>query len=163
MLIVEDGSGLPNAESYCSVAFADAYFAARNVSSWDGSTEHREGLLRIATEYMLGQYQFVGERVKREQALDWPRVDAWAYGFPIDSNTVPEAIMRACAELAHRANHSTLQPDIGKRTIREKVDVIEVEYSEGSRESTYFAQVDRILMPFLESTSSGINRSVIRS
>lgn len=36
-LIVEDGTGLPDAESYASVAFADAYFTARNNSAWTGT------------------------------------------------------------------------------------------------------------------------------
>lgn len=163
-LIVEDGTGKSNAESYCTVAFADAHFAARNVPSWDGSEAHREGLLRLATDYMLARYQWAGERVTATQALDWPRSGIVAHGFDVASNAVPLAIQRACAELAHRANHSPsgLMPDLGKTTVREKVDVIEVEYSQqpGARESTSFDAVDKMLFPYL--VSYGTNRRLVR-
>jgi hypothetical protein len=33
-LICEDGSGMATAESYCTVAFASAYFTARAVTAW---------------------------------------------------------------------------------------------------------------------------------
>lgn len=162
-LIVEDGTGKADAESYCTVAFADAHFAARNVPSWDGSDAHREGLLRLATDYMLAQYKWAGERVTSTQALDWPRTGVVAHGFELATNVVPIAVQRACAELAHRANHSTLMPDLGKTTVREKVDVIEVEYSQqpGARESTSFAAVNNMLAPYL--VSYGANRPLVRT
>ena len=162
-LIVEDGTGKADAEAYCTVAFADAYFAARNVTNWDGSTAHKEGLLRLATDYMAAHYQWKGMRVTSTQALDWPRTEVWAYGFPVAADTVPIAVQKACAELAHRANTTELQPDIGRTAIREKVDVIEVEYASGSRESTTFAAVNSMLAPFLNGTASGINKPLVRS
>ena len=41
-IIIEDGAGLPTAESYVSVAFADAYFAARMTGSWDSLDGHKD-------------------------------------------------------------------------------------------------------------------------
>ena len=42
-LIVEDGTGLSDANSYVSVAYADAYFIARNVT-YSGYGLHGSGL-----------------------------------------------------------------------------------------------------------------------
>lgn len=39
---VEYGTGLSNAESYVSVAFADAYFAARMTANWDSLDSHKD-------------------------------------------------------------------------------------------------------------------------
>ena len=38
-MIVENGTGLPNADSYVSVEFADSYFSARGVSAWVALTQ----------------------------------------------------------------------------------------------------------------------------
>lgn len=55
-LIVENGQGLRGAESYVSVAFADAYLTARNRSaenSWGSAlTAVKEAALRAASEYI---------------------------------------------------------------------------------------------------------------
>lgn len=163
-LIVEDGTGLSTAESYISVADADAYFSARGVTQWDGSTSHKEALLRIATEYMIGRYgqQWQGYRINGTQALDWPRSDVWAYGYPIDPDVVPDQVKRACAELAHRANSGDLLADQSRATRREKVDVIEVEYDPNAPRHTIYPQIDAMLAPLLESQGSA-TRKVFRT
>ena len=55
-LLVENGQGLRGAESYASVAYADAYLTARNRStenSWaSGVTAGKEAALRAATEFL---------------------------------------------------------------------------------------------------------------
>lgn len=54
-LIVEDGTGLADAESYLSVADADTYHADRNNEAWqDYSTAEKEAALRKATQYITG-------------------------------------------------------------------------------------------------------------
>ena len=52
-LITEDGTGRADAESYCSVAAADAHHAARGAAAWAAlTTEAKEQALRRATDYM---------------------------------------------------------------------------------------------------------------
>lgn len=153
-LIVEDGTGLANAESYVSVAYADAYFTARNNANWDGNDAHKEGLLRIATEYLDANYgqRFKGIKNTEAQALQWPRFGVCVDGYDIGNDVIPVEVMRATCELALRQNHNTdgIQPDLSQTVKREKIDVIEVEYSEYSPQSPQYKQVDSLLAKYLQ-------------
>ncbi|GJE00556.1 DnaT-like ssDNA-binding protein [Methylobacterium isbiliense] len=83
MLIVENGTGLPDAESYVSVAEACAYHLARRNDAWldpEVPDEFREAALVRATAFIDATYRdrFPGYRVQgRVQALEWPRVSAF--------------------------------------------------------------------------------------
>lgn len=151
------------AESYCSVAFADSYFSARNVSNWDGSEAHKEGLLRIATEYMDSNYDWAGTRLEKDQTLMWPRSNVIVDGYVLDSDEIPLALMRACAELAHRANTVTLNADLSRSKTRTKVDVIEVEYNPYESQKLRFPAVDALLSDYVVGGSSGANHRLIRA
>lgn len=151
------------AESYCSVAFADSYFLARNVSNWDGSDAHKEGLLRIATEYMDSNYDWAGIRLDKDQTLMWPRSNVIVDGYVLESDSIPIALMRACAELAHRANNLTLNGDLSRSKTRTKVDVVEVEYNPYESQKLRFPAVDALLADYVVGGSSGANHKVIRA
>lgn len=52
-LVVEDGSGVVDANSYCDVAFADRYLGDRGRTDWlDDSVTGKEGFLIRATSYL---------------------------------------------------------------------------------------------------------------
>lgn len=79
-MIVEDGTGLPNANSYVTVEFADDYFSARGVSSWDSlETAQKEQALICATDFIDNVYQWYGKKATSEQALRFPRVNLVDY------------------------------------------------------------------------------------
>jgi hypothetical protein len=113
-LIVEDGTGKPDAESYASVADTDAYFAARGVDAWAASSPSsiKEAALRNATEYLEIVYgaSFRGQRANAEQALSWPRKNAWNSQtcdyWPDD--IVPPQIINATMELAYISQTTSL-------------------------------------------------------
>jgi len=77
-LIVEDGTGVADAQSGVSVANADAYFSARGITAWTGSVPAKEVALISGTEYaeikwrgkLKGKLQFPDT-----QALSFPRVN----------------------------------------------------------------------------------------
>jgi hypothetical protein len=165
-LIVEDGTGLSTAESYISVADADTYFINRGVTSWDAldNTDDKEPALRKATEYMINKYRrrWQGARVYQIQALDWPRVGVVVDSWSVASDEVPTEVARACAELALKANAEDLQPDLEQGVIREKVDVIEVEYDKNSPQAIRYSQIDSMLAPFL-SGIGGASVGLIRT
>ncbi|QAZ45949.1 DnaT-like ssDNA-binding protein [Mesorhizobium sp. Pch-S] len=139
MLIVEDGSGLANAESYVSVSDAVAYAAARALTFPASPTDKAEAALRRATAYIDNTYRtrFPGQRKEfRLQALEWPRVGVVDMnGFPVTSDEIPVEIVRAACEAAVRelAAPGSLTPDVtpGKVKKRAKVGDIEVEYAVG--------------------------------
>ena len=164
MLIVEDGSIVAGAESYCSVADADAYHTARGNTAWTGENAAKEALLRKATDYMVQVYalRWKGDRVSEDQALDWPREGVVAFGFEIPSDAMPEAVVKACAELALRALSGDLTPDLTRRTLREKVGPIEVEYDPNAPALPDYQAIDNLLAPYLKG-GSGLFRPVVRA
>ncbi len=164
-LIVEDGTGKADADSYISTEDADAYHRARFNEAWALlSGVEKEAALRKATDYMTAAYgpRWSGVRVSASQALDWPRSGVVSRGFTVDAATVPAEVSKACAELAVRAAAGQLLADVGRTVVREKVDVLEVQYSEYGPQSTRFAAVDAMLAQ-LFGGMSGVSRKVVRS
>lgn len=107
-IVAEDGTGLATAESYTDIAFADAYFLARNNTTWAALTQSaKEAALRNATDYMELRWSnvFVSVKLTTTQALSWPRVDS---GF----GTMPAVLKKATAEYALRASQASLAPDV---------------------------------------------------
>ena len=162
--VVETGAGLANANSFASVAAADAYVADRGITGWSTlTTTAKEQALIRATDYLEATYRsaWKGFRNTEAQALSWPRYDVWVEMFLIDSDTVPSAVVRATIEMALKATTNTdLIPDTGRTITREKVDVIEIDYSEFGPRGTQFTEIARILSPYTNSSSGGAFASV---
>lgn len=162
-LIVENGTGLANAESYISVADADARHAAFGNTTWTGTDAAKESALRRSTAYMEQTYRqrWKGTRLKRDQALSWPRYGAQVDGYDVSSIVVPIEVINACADLALRALAADLSEDQGRVVIREKVGPLETEYSEFGPQGTRFTAVDGLLGAFLK--GSGASVSLVRA
>lgn len=113
-IVVEDGTGLVNAVSYCSVVEFKAYW---NLVGYDISTytdTQIEYALTRSTRYLESRFRnkFYGYRQTDSQALSWPRVGVLINCIPVDS-TVPTELKNATNEYARRALPATadLQPD----------------------------------------------------
>lgn len=149
-----------NANSLCSVADADAYHAARKNAAWAAlANDDKEANLIKATDYLGQVYgqRWKGVRTSSLQALDWPRYDAWANGYPVASDSVPVAVANACAEMALRAiANPSLAPDVARLKKRVKVGPIETEYVDGSTGLTRYTAVDNMLAAYLSSNGSMI-------
>lgn len=167
-LIVEDGTGLAGAESFISVAGADAYLTSRG-SDWSSmSTTEKEQALRRATDYMEQMYRerWAGQRVTTTQALSWPRYfvpikdasDGYSY-WPSDA--VPTLVANACAALALKAAAGDLAPDVGRLKRRTKVGPLEVEYEPNTRPYTVYRSIDNMLLPFFGGLG-GLSIPVVR-
>lgn len=166
-LIVEDGTGLANAESYISITDADTYHDNRGNTAWaDLTTAQKERLLRIATDYMMAVYRlrWDGYRYVNTQALDWPRIyvpvrdicSVNAYPEYVDFDIVPQQVKNACAELAYKANTETLLADQSQNVVREKVGPIEVEYDKYSPQFKRYTQVDNSLSIYFSSSANQV-------
>jgi hypothetical protein len=179
-LVVEDGTGLADADSYISLDDADTYHAGRSsAADWAGlSDPEKEAALRDATDYMVQAYRldWKGTRLTTTQALDWPRaeVERADYAFSpgnglttisgdyyYPSDEVPIEVQRACASLALKASAGELLPDLGQRVKREKVGPIDTEYADWGSESPRYPAIDGLLAPFL--TNTGGRAKVVRS
>lgn len=150
-LVVEDGTGLSNAESYVSVANADARQTALGITAWTGTDAVKEAALRRATQYMEQRYRqrWKGTRLLRAQALSWPRYGADTGDWYVESTVVPAEVANACADLAVKALSETLNADQTRAVVREKVDVLETEYDRYSPQATRFVAIDAMLAPYL--------------
>lgn len=168
-LIVEDGSNVSGAESYATQAEADAYHSARGNDTWATLTDIEvEEALRRATDYMQETYagKWDGYKANDVQALDWPRAFVTKKHTYLstyyDDDVVPNVVKNACIELAFEAARGELTPKQTQQVIREKVDVLEVEYSEHSSSLPKYTKIDRMLSIFFKSGSFGAFRSVER-
>jgi hypothetical protein len=166
-LIVETGAIVTGAESYCTVAFANTYLANRGYTAWDAldDTDSKEPALRKATDYLTAMFKgrWQGEIVDEDQALDWPRYDVVVDGHDVDSDSVPLAVQKACAELAYRASTSDLSPDLSQGVLSETVGQISVTYDKNSPQRARYAFVDALLAPYLTSGGNTAMMSLVRS
>ncbi len=102
-IVVEDGTGVEDANSYASVDFADLYFEDRGNAVWEALDDDvKEQCLIRATDYVDGRFTFLGEKNDEDQALQFPRDDA---------ETIPVKLQRAVCEYALRAASAPLAPD----------------------------------------------------
>lgn len=172
-LIVEDGTGRVDSESFCTVAFADDYHTKRGNTAWAAlDVPAKEANLRKATDYMEQVYRllWLGYRKLERQALSWPRDEVRRHDFTYlnqysfyPDDEVPLEVQRACAELALRASADELAPDVDRVASREKIGPIDVTYQVGSSPWVRFRAVDNLLATFFRTGTSGTVRDVIAS
>jgi hypothetical protein len=155
-LIVEDGTGLDNAESYVSVVDCGTYCTAHALSAWTGTDAAKESALRNATQYIDTNYSFKYEKTYVEQALEFPR-----YYWDWD-DALMNRLRSACCELAVKALSGSLFVDADPSvTIKVKVGPIEktTRPSEQSGQVRY-KQVDALLKQLI---TGGGSVAVIRA
>ena len=157
-MIVEDGTGKPDANSYASVAFADAYFAARNGAAWAllGTPEKEANLIQ-ATDYIEATYgqSWKGNKATAEQSLTWPRKYVVIDGFDVASNHIPPVLMNAVCELALKAQSGPLIEDQAQKVVKKKVDVLETTYADNSDPAKRYPMVSRMLSSLTTSATDG--------
>lgn len=98
-MIVENGTGLTNANSFVSVDYADDYFSARGVTQWDSLTDdEKEVLLIKATDFVNASYKWRGKKSTQGQALSFPRtncIDNDGYKVSGVPNNLKDAVCEA--------------------------------------------------------------------
>jgi hypothetical protein len=150
-LIVEDGTGLANAESYVSVADFKAFCDGMGYSyAFIESDTDLEIALRKATAYVDGKFRYKGTRLLASQMLEFPRsgcVD-WS-GF--EATGVPARVKRATSELAFKSFKVTLNDDLdrGGMVKSESVGPISVTYVDGAPAGKVFMQAKNYLDPYI--------------
>lgn len=145
-LVLEDGTGLTNSESYVDESYVNAYFLKRGNTEWDSIT-NKESRIVLAMDFIENNYTYLGTKLVSTQSLSFPRL--------INGETVyPTSLKSAVCELALKANNGDLLQDTGKTTIREKVGTLEIEYDANQDDLTSYNYVNKLLAPYLVSTSS---------
>lgn len=187
-LIVENGTIVANANSYVTVAEADSYWTDRVDEVWtDAEDAQKERALIQATDYMKQAWRLIwkGSIVDSTQAQDWPRrgVDVPDFFDPffrqvnvplqfqdtyfIPEDEIPNEVKTAQILLARDQMDSsgnatiTLQDSLGRKTKREKVGSLEVEYMNSAdagntRQTTLYWTAKKVIEPFLREGSTTV-------
>lgn len=158
---VEDGTGLPAANSYASVAQADAYFATRPRSTaWTGLTEDQKGQYLIhAARILDASVVWRGEVLSSAQALAFPR-----YPDDLDAAEVPAVIPVAQYELAYLSigRDLTAEPSLnGLRLI--EVGPIKVEANAATGPDLIPRWVRNLIAPYGSARGSSGNATLTRA
>ena len=137
-MVVEDGTGLTDANSYVSVVFADDYFTARGVSEWAalGTDEKKEQFLIKATDYIDSIFEWNGKREFEHQALRFPRVGLRDYeGAEIKG--IPTCLKQAVCDAALIANGTELFQTKSENgaVVSEKIGDLAFTYANGKGET----------------------------
>lgn len=145
-LIVEDGTKKADADTYALRATLSAYATAQG-RTLTGTDAAQDAALRRATVFIDTGFRFAGQKFKRDQALSWPRADAYTdEDFPIRSDVVPAAVVNACCELALAALAGDFDADTdGARITREKIGELETEYAGAKGTVKRFPVAERLL------------------
>lgn len=148
-LIVEDGTGMDDAESYLSVVDFKGYCDKRGLS-YDGQTDEViEQKLRIATGYIDTVKRYKGQRLLTEQSLEFPRASLTDWGgLPVDG--VPGRVKQACAELAVKAFSENLYVDLdrGGMVTSQSVGPLSVSYSDKAPAGKSYMVAMKLLEPY---------------
>lgn len=167
-LIVEDGTAKPDAESFCSVAYADDYFTRRGITAWtDLALFDKEVALRLATDYIEQEYRlrWMGYKFTVAQALSWPRWEVYnldvAYGYYgwanyVGYNTVPDLVIRGTAELALKSRSGPLTVDGDRLKHRVRIggnNGVDITYDPNQQLNKVYLAVEGWFAPFLRDYS----------
>lgn len=149
-LIVEDGTGKSDAESYVSVAefkgFCDGWGY-----SYAGKTDTEiEQKLRQATAYVDTKFRYKGVRTLAAQALEFPRSGCVDWSG-LEATGVPGRVKRATNELAFKAFSGNLSEDLdrGGRVKSESVGPISTTYADDAPAGRVFMQAKGFLDPYI--------------
>ncbi len=127
-IIVEDGSIVANANSYASEAALTAYAAARGVTL----TGDEDDLLIQAMDY-VESLDFIGFKLTYDQPLQWPRADVVIDGYYVGTDVIPQLLIDGLCEVAIAIDTGeSPYATITQSQKRVKVDVLEVEYMDGT-------------------------------
>lgn len=160
-LIVEDGTGMPDAESYVSVSEADMYHTKMANTVWTESSDvaKKEAMLRRAVRYLDGAYgvRTNGDPKNVDQALIFPQVGAtYMDGREVPEDSVPQVWKDAQCEaalLALQGVDLATTISAGPRLKRKKTDVLEKEWFEDSYvNQPFFGWLDVLLAPLVPPT-----------
>lgn len=134
-LIVETGAIVTNANSYITTTEYDTWTAARFGSTRTtapATTAAKEQLILRAMDYFEAQ-EFQGVLVLSTQPLQWPRAWVSIDGFEVSQTSIPQEVKNSIYELAYAEETSNSQlAAVGRKTSREKLGDLEVEYAESS-------------------------------
>ena len=179
-LIVEDGTGVADANSYLDQTTFEDYAESRgyDISAYSDDEQIEAALIR-ATDWIDATYRSRWPGVRSngtDQGLMWPRKAGSisygefyassylttvtdAEGLPIAVDAIPVALVRATAEAAYRelVSPNSLAPDLKRggaiRSLR--AGSVAIEYASTAPAGTTFSVIDNMLSSIISTGSAG--------
>lgn len=152
-LIIEDGSGIDNANVYCDLDYADQYCALKGYAGWFGLSDDEKNVLLIkGTEYIDNYYDWRGQRKFEDQSLSFPRVKLFD-DDKFEIRNIPVRLKKACIEAAflNTTNKSLFITKDSKGAVKKvKADVLEKEYFENNSSEIDYTSIYEILNKLLK-------------
>lgn len=153
-LIVEDGSIVPNADSYISLADARALAANYGLELPEDDIAAEVALRNGATYVGLAEPQMCGRRVSAKQSLAYPRTGVTLNGFPVANNAIPKQVILAqvIASATYGAGTEVRANSDGRSVQTERVEgAVTVTYfnNGNSGATTAITAADDALRPLL--------------
>jgi len=133
-LVIEDGSIVSGANSYITVANYKSWADDRGIH-YLTDTKIENAIYR-AMDWFERQF-FIGNKANENQLLQWPRTEALIDGYYADATEIPTQVKNALYEATkvQLDGNSELENQT-RKTLRERVGEIEVEYAENSENRT---------------------------
>lgn len=150
--------GLATANSYVTVAEADAYFSdsfGRPLWITPATTADVKATLVVYASRLLDQYmEWAGSRATDTQSMEWPRIGAYdRFGAMIPSDQIPKQVKYAVFELAYYALENNGLSFADQTIDSVKVGSIQVEFTPKS--------TDAGIPKFIENLLSGLGMPII--
>lgn len=154
-LIVENGTGLTDADAYVTVAEFKDYCDKRGLAYGAATDGEIEQKVRLGTDYVDTINRYKGSRRRPEQSLQFPRANLYDWGGE-EVIGLPLKVKQACAELAFRALSGELYEDLdrGGMVQSESVGEISVTYAEGAPRGRWFTAAMAMLAQYVRDEKS---------
>lgn len=165
-MVVENGIGLTDSNSYVSVDFADNYFSDRNVSEWGELEETaKESALIRATDYIDNIFQWYGKKLNPNQSLRFPRSNLVDYeGNEI--NGIPNCLKQVVCDASLVVSQGTelfQTKEANGDVVSETIGQLSFSYSKTNKEtvtgSSLYDSINTKLRGLFKDTSK--NRIVV--
>lgn len=130
-LVIEDGTGKANADSYASAAELTSYALAFGADA-PTDTAQLEALLRRSA-LQMEPMNWQGSKATATQALAWPRKDVELDGESLPLSAIPARLKQGQMALALEMYHADQHPpeSLKGAVIKERVEgAVEVQYAE---------------------------------
>ena len=163
-LIIEDGSIVPNANSYTSLSDARDYLSSMGYELDTDDAIANQTLIKGFNYVNSFESQYQGCRVSALQTGSFPRVGVYVNGFPLASDAIPAQLIQAQSLAAYEENQESgsLFPSGSNQTItsEEVVGAIKVSYADNGLDSNAksFGFIDSLLGALFGSYGSVNNR-----
>jgi hypothetical protein len=185
-VIIDATVGGANANSYVTLAQADAYLEARlNVTAWTSATTDTKNRALVEAQRTLGPLPWAGSRTTDTQAIAWPRAYVVNPDAPLpvsraarenllpqgivfyEDDVIPQRVKDAQVELALEFLKSGATDlavaDANADIIRKKVDVLETQWADpGQRTARGLAKYTRVMGLLLPLFGASIATTVVR-